>query len=154
MNVSKVANLSLANAVDVAGLGYVWVLCRREQATNNVDCVRAFTDEDRAREDLALAESISGDEFWISTVPLVQLESAAREPELSSVQALALTWLAQGAEAEPPRTGDPVVISPRHVRGFASVPPEEWHLMEERGWVADGAITPAGHAALSAAATR
>ena len=141
--------MNLADPASLAGATFIWVLCRRDQATNNVDCVRSFTDEDRAREDLALAESISADEFWVSTVPLVHLDEAAQAPEISSVQTLALTWLAQGAEAEPPHADDPVIISPRHVGGFVSVPPEEWHEMEERGWVEDGGITADGHAKLA-----
>jgi len=65
--------------------------------------------------------------------------------DVSRVQALALTWMAQGAEAEGSITlDDPVVVSPRHVRGFVSVPPHEWREMEEQGWVRDGLITPDG----------
>jgi len=65
--------------------------------------------------------------------------------DVSRVQALALTWMAQGAEAEGSITlDDPVVVSPRHVRGFVSVPSHEWREMEERGWVRDGLITPDG----------
>ena len=133
---------------DVADLAVpgVWVLCRK-QASGDVEAVRAFDDEARARADLELAASVSNDEFWVATVPLI---AAAPEGEngpngISRVQALALTWLAQGALAEVsvPLDG-PVVVSPRHVRGFVSVPTHEWQDMEDRGWVRDGLITPSG----------
>lgn len=123
----------------------MWVLCRRH-ADGDVETIRAFDDETRARADLELAESVSGDEFWVSAVPLMRAQSvggASGEP--SPVQALALTWLAQGAEAEGSIAfDDPVVVSPSHVRGFVSVPAHEWREMEARGWVRDGLITPDG----------
>lgn len=121
----------------------VWVLCRK-RADGEVDTIRAFDDEARARADLELAESVSGDQFWLSAVPLMQTDSAPARG-MSRVQALALTWLAQGAEAESSvPLDDPVVVSPHHVRGFVSVPSHEWREMEERGWVRDGLITPDG----------
>lgn len=124
----------------------VWVLCRKAAGGDAVENVRAYDDEARAQADLELAESVSPDEFWLAAVPFLQSETVNRG-RMSSVQRLALTWLAQGAEAEVsiPET-DPVVISPRHVRGFVSVPPDEWHEMEERGWVRNGLITPEGQA--------
>lgn len=121
----------------------VWVLCRK-QAGGEVESVRAFDDETRARADLELAASVSDDEFWIATVPLIATaENSANV--LSRVQGLALSWLAQGADAEVSvPLDDPVVVSPRHVRGFVSVPTHEWQDMEDRGWVRDGLITPSG----------
>lgn len=135
------------NASERAAVPHVWVMCRRVAATGAVDNIRAYDDEARAQADLDLAEAVSGDEFWLSAVPLLTGEPSM--DSVSSVQRLALTWLAQGAEAEvaEPDT-DPVVISPRHVRGFVSVPPEEWRQMEERGWVRDGLITADGKAQL------
>lgn len=123
----------------------VWVLCRKGGA-GNIEIVRAFDDEARARADLELAESVSGDQFWLAAVPLILAGGETRgSEELSRVQALALTWLAQGAEAEASvPLDDPVVVSPRHVRGFVSVPSHEWREMEERGWVRDGLVTPDG----------
>lgn len=123
----------------------VWVLCRKGP-DGGVETIRAFDDETRARADLELAGSISADQFWVSVVPLVGARAAASPTEdVSRVQALALTWMAQGAEAEGSEPlDDPVVVSPRHVRGFVSVPSHEWREMEERGWVRDGLITPDG----------
>ena len=124
----------------------VWVLCRK-RSNGDVETVRAFDDEARARADLDLAASVSDDEFWIAAVPLIEAAPAgANGPNgISRVQALALTWLAQGAEAEASvPLDDPVVVSPRHVRGFVSVPSHEWQEMEDRGWVRDGLITPSG----------
>jgi len=121
----------------------VWVLCRK-RPNGDVETIRAFDDEARARADLELVESVSGDQFWVSSVPLIQAASSATD-EISPAQALALTWMAQGAEAEGSVTlDDPVVVSPQHVRGFVSVPSHEWREMEERGWVRDGLITPDG----------
>lgn len=126
----------------------VWVLCRKraDGADGDVETVRAFDDEARARADLELVESVSGDQFWVSTVPLMRAHGGAgASGDVSRVQALALTWMAQGAEAEGSITlDDPVVVSPRHVRGFVSVPVHEWREMQERGWVRDGMITPDG----------
>lgn len=129
-------------------LPHVWVMCRRNANDGSVDSIRAYDDEDRAKADLELAEAVSDAEFWLSAVPL--LSADAGSGQASSVQRLALTWLAQGAEAEvsTPHT-DPVVISPRHVRGFVSVPPDEWRQMEERGWVRKGMITADGKAQLA-----
>lgn len=124
----------------------VWVLCRK-QASGDVETVRAFESEARARADLELAASVSDDEFWIAAVPLLATApQGSRGPNgISRVQALALTWLAQGADAEVSVPLDaPVVVSPRHVRGFVSVPTHEWLDMEDRGWVRDGLITPLG----------
>ena len=123
----------------------VWVLCRK-RADGDVETIRAFDDEARARADLELVESVSGDEFWISAVPMMGTQTATgAADDVSPVQALALTWMAQGAEAEGSITfDDPVVVSPRHVRGFVSVPAHEWRAMEEQGWVRDGLITPDG----------
>ncbi len=142
---------------DAAGVpvGAVWVLCRKG-ASGDVESVRAFDDEARARADLELAESISEDEFWVSAVPLIETaEGEGTGASMSRVQALALTWLAQGAEAEASvPLDDPVVVSPRHVRGFVSVPSHEWRDMEERGWVRDGLITPEGAARVGLARSR
>ena len=123
-------------------------MCRRLAGTGTVENVRAYDDEARARADLELAESVSDDEFWLAAVPLLATAVVAASP-VNSVQRLALTWLSQGAEAEVsiPET-DPVVISPRHVRGFVSVPPDDWREMEERGWVRNGMITPDGRSQL------
>lgn len=127
----------------------VWVLCRRPAGNGSAaatENVRAYDDESRARADLELAESVSEDEFWLAAVPLLETQEPVSK-RMSSVQRLALTWMAQGAEAEVPMPdSDPVVISPRHVRGFVSVPPDEWFEMEERGWVRNGMITPEGTA--------
>lgn len=124
---------------------FMWVLCRK-RADSEVETIRAFDDEARARADLELVESVSGDQFWVSSVPLVRArDGSGATGDPSRVQALALTWMTQGAEAEGSiNFGDPVVVSPRHVRGFVSVPAHEWREMEERGWVRDGLITPEG----------
>ena len=76
----------------------VWVLCRK-RSNGDVETVRAFDDEARARADLDLAASVSDDEFWIAAVPLIEAAPAgANGPNgISRVQALALTWLALGA---------------------------------------------------------
>lgn len=136
----------------------IWVLCRRK-AGGAIETLRAFDDEARARADLELAETVSAEEFWVAAVPMIASHAPAREAEavdrLTRVQALALTWLAQGADADTPMpVDDPVVVSPRHVRGFVSVPPHEWREMEDRGWVRDGMITPAGAAAAGIDAPR
>lgn len=131
-----------APGVPVAG---VWVLWRKH-ASGETEALRAFDDEHRARADMELAASISDDQFWLTDVPLVETAETDRSGP-SCVQALALTWLAQGAEAEASTPlDDPVVVSPRHVRGFVSVPPHEWCEMEDQGWIRDGLITPAGAA--------
>lgn len=133
-------------AVQSAPADSVWVLCRKRAggADGDVETIRAFDDEARARADLELAESVSGDQFWLSAVPLMRAHGGA-SGDVSRVQALALSWMAQGAEAEGSITlDDPVVVSPRHVRGFVSVPAHEWREMQERGWVRDGLITPDG----------
>ena len=124
----------------------VWVLCRK-RTSGDVETVRAFDDEARARADLELAASVLDDEFWVAAVPLIETAPGGANGSngISRVQALALTWLAQGAEAEASvPLDDPVVVSPRHVRGFVSVPSHEWQEMEDRGWVRDGLITPSG----------
>lgn len=130
----------------------VWVLCRK-RADGGVESIRAFDDEDRACADLELVESVSGDQFWVSAVPLLRGHVAmGSDGEVSRVQALALSWMAQGAEAEGSiMFDDPVVVSPRHVRGFVSVPSHEWREMEQQGWVRDGLITPDGAAKVGAA---
>lgn len=132
------------DSMDVPAAG-VWVLWRK-RPDGETEALRAFDDEARARADMELAASISNDQFWLADVPL--LESAQKNQNgPSCVQALALTWLAQGADAETSMPlDDPVVVSPRHVRGFVSVPPHEWGEMEDRGWVRDGLITPSGAA--------
>lgn len=132
-------------AAESAPADRVWVLCRK-RADGEVETIRAFDDEARARADLELAENVSGDEFWVSAVPLICAhDGSGSTGDVSHVQALALTWMAQGAESEGSITlDDPVVVSPRHVRGFVSVPAHEWREMEERGWVRDGLITPDG----------
>jgi len=124
----------------------IWVLCRKRTG-GDVETVRAFDDEARASADLELAASVSDDEFWIASVPMIETGPGGANGArgISRVQALALTWLAQGAEAEASvPLDDPVVVSPRHVRGFVSVPSHEWQEMEDRGWVRDGLITPSG----------
>ena len=61
------------------------------------------------------------------------------------MQGLALAWLADGADAEgAAQLDDTVQVRPHHVRGFLSVPPEEWRQMEENGWVRNGILTPEG----------
>jgi len=42
----------------------VWVLCRK-RADGEVETIRAFDDEARARADLELVESVSDDQFWV-----------------------------------------------------------------------------------------
>ena len=136
-----------ADAVLPLAVPHVWVMCRKVKASGIVENIRAYDDEMRAQDDLDLAEAVSDDEFWLAAVPF--LESGAVVEAVTSVQRLALTWLAQGAEAEDSVPDeDPVVINPRHVRGFVSVPPDEWRRMEERGWVRHGMITPEGKALL------
>jgi hypothetical protein len=121
----------------------VWVLCRKH-ANGDVETVRVFDDENRARADMDLAESVSRDEFWLADVPLIETASNHANG-ITPVQVLALTWLAQGADAEVSvPLVDPVVVSPRHVRGCVSVPSHEWRDMEDHGWVRDGLITTSG----------
>ncbi|NKB50450.1 MAG: hypothetical protein GKS02_13920 [Alphaproteobacteria bacterium] len=128
-----------------ADVARVWVLCRK-RANGDFESLRSFDDEARARADLELVQSVSSDEFWLAAVPLVQAPQAAGEA-LSPVQALALSWLADGAEAEgSAELDDTVQIRPAHVRGFLSVPPEEWRRMAEKGWVRNGLLTPEGAA--------
>ena len=122
----------------------VWVLCRKN-STGEFESLRSFDDEARARADLELVQSVSDDEFWLTAVPFVQTSAEASGQLMSRVQSLALTWLADGAEAEgAAQLDDTVQVKPQHVRGFLSVPPEEWRQMEEKGWVRNGMITPEG----------
>jgi hypothetical protein len=122
----------------------VWVLCRKRD-NGEFESLRSFDDEARARADLELVQSVSNDEFWLAAVPFVQ--SLAQPPGelMTRVQALALAWLADGAEAEgSAELDDTVQVRPHHVRGFLSVPPEEWRQMEEKGWVRNAMLTPEG----------
>jgi len=122
----------------------VWVLCRK-RSNGEFESLRSFDDEVRARADLDLVQSVSEDEFWLAAVPFVQTKADAPGQLMSRVQSLALAWLADGAEAEgAAQLDDTVQVRPLHVRGFLSVPPEEWRQMEERGWVRNGMITPEG----------
>ena len=128
------------------GVARVWVLTRKG-ANGDVESLRSFDDEARARADLDLVQSVSDDEFWIAAVPLIRSKTLSPGQTMSRVQALALTWLADGAEAEGAAQLDETVqVRPQHVRGFLSVPPEEWRQMEEKGWVRNGMITPEGAA--------
>ena len=63
------ASETSVDVVDLVVSG-VWVLCRK-QASGDVEAVRAFDDEARARAELELAASVSNDEFWVATVPLI-----------------------------------------------------------------------------------
>lgn len=129
---------------EMAGMARVWVLTRK-RANGEVESLRSFDDEARARADLELVQSVSDDEFWIAAVPLVQSPTQTSGPAMSHVQALALSWLADGAEVEGAAQLDETVqVRPPHVRGFLSVPPEEWRQMEEKGWVRNGILTPEG----------
>ena len=122
----------------------VWVLCRK-RGEGEFESLRSFDDEARARADLELVQSVSDDEFWLAAVPFVQTVTQASEPVMSRVQGLALAWLADGTEAEgAAQLDDTVQVRPNHVRGFLSVPPEEWRQMEEKGWVRNGILTPEG----------
>ena len=122
----------------------VWVLCRKN-STGEFESLRSFDDEARARADLELVQSVSDDEFWLTAVPFVQTSTEEPGRSMSRVQSLALTWLADGAEAEgAAQLDDTVQVRPQHVRGFLSVPPEECRQMEEKGWVRNGMITPEG----------
>ena len=122
----------------------VWVLCRK-RSNGEFESLRSFDDEARARADLELVQSVSEDEFWLAAVPFVQSKAEAASQLMSRVQSLALAWLADGAEAEgAAQLDDTVQVRPLHVRGFLSVPPEEWRRMEEKGWVRNGMITPEG----------
>ncbi len=124
--------------------GTVWVLCRK-RGDGEFESLRSFDDEARARADLELVQSVSEDEFWLSAVPFVQTAIPAPGELMSRVQGLALAWLADGAEAEgAAELDDTVQVRPHHVRGFLSVPPEEWRQMEEKGWVRNGLLTPEG----------
>lgn len=126
----------------------VWVLSRK-RADGEMESLRSFDDEARARADLELVQSVSEDEFWLARVPFVQSRQAAPGERLSPVQHLALAWLADGAEAEgAANLEETVQVRPHHVRGFLSVPPEEWRQMEERGWVRNGMLTPEGAAVI------
>jgi len=128
-----------------ADVPLVWALCRKN-GEGEFESLRSFDDEARARADLELVQSVSSDEFWLAAVPFVQSAQPAGE-KLSPVQALALTWLADGAEAEgASQLDDTVQVRPTHVRGFLSVPPEEWRRMEEEGWVRNGLLTLEGAA--------
>jgi len=132
-------------AVGNADGSYVWVLSRKRE-NGDFENLRSFNDEAQARNDLALAQYLSNDEFWLNPVPFIQSASSPGEL-LSPVQSLALTWLADGAEAEgASQLDDTVQVRPTHVRGFLSVPPEEWRRMEEEGWVRNGMLTPDGAA--------
>ena len=134
-----------APSVGSADVSRVWVL-RRKNGEGEFENLRTFDDEARARADLELVQSVSGDEFWLAAVPFVQSIQPPGEI-LSPVQALALTWLADGAEAEgASQLDDTVQVRPTHVRGFLSVPPEEWRRMEEEGWVRNGLLTLEGAA--------
>lgn len=125
----------------------LWVLSRK-RADGSFENLRSFDDEARARADLELVQSVSDDEFWLSAVPFVHSHLAPGET-MSRVQALALAWLADGAEAEgAAQLDDTVQVRPHHVRGFLSVPPEEWRHMEEKGWVRNGLLTPEGAEAI------
>ncbi len=131
-----------AERADVAN---VWVLCRKRD-NGEFESLRSFDDEARARADLDLVQSVSGDEFWLTAVPFVQTGPAPGDI-MSRVQSLALAWLADGAVAEgSAELDDTVQVRPNHVRGFLSVPPEEWRHMEEQGWVRNGLLTPEGAA--------
>ncbi len=126
----------------------IWVLSRK-RADGELESLRSFDDEARARADLELVQSVSDDQFWLAAVPFVQSKSEAPGERISPVQRLALTWLADGAEAEGAAQLDETVqVRPQHVRGFLSVPPEEWRRMEEMGWVRNGILTPEGAAVI------
>lgn len=122
----------------------VWVLCRKS-GDGDFESLRSFDDEARARADLDLVQSVSGDEFWLTAVPFVQTVTVPPARMMSRVQSLALAWLADGALAEGSADMEETVqVRPNHVRGFLSVPPEEWRQMEEKGWVRNGILTPKG----------
>ncbi len=129
--------------VGKANVPSVWVLCRKRE-NGAFESLRSFDDEARARADLELVQSVSGDEFWLAVVPFIQSIQPPGEL-MSRVQGLALAWLADGAEAEgAAQLDDTVQVRPNHVRGFLSMPPEEWRQMEENGWVRNGILTPEG----------
>ena len=131
-------------AVANADVASVWVLCRK-RSNGEFESLRSFDDEARARADLELVQSVSNDEFWLAAVPFVQSLAEPPGELMSRVQALALAWLADGAEAEgSAELDDTVQVRPHHVRGFLSVPPEEWRQMEENGWVRNAMLTPEG----------
>jgi hypothetical protein len=52
----------------------IHVLCRKTLSSDAVEIVRAYDDEIRAQADLDFAQSVSDDEFWISTVPFLELK--------------------------------------------------------------------------------
>ena len=142
------ANAGLAPAVGDSDVPSVWMLCRK-RSNGEFESLRSFDDEARARADLELVQSVSEDEFWLAAVPFVQTKAEVPGQSMSRVQSLALTWLADGAEAEgAAQLDDTVQVRPHHVRGFLSVPPEEWRQMEEKGWVRNGMITPEGAAVI------
>lgn len=131
-------------AVGNTNVPNVWVLCRK-RSNGEFESLRSFDDEARARADLELVQSVSGDEFWLTAVPFVQTIAPPPGELMSRVQGLALAWLADGADAEgAAQLDDTVQVRPHHVRGFLSVPPEEWRQMEENGWVRNGILTPEG----------
>ena len=133
-------------ADDEISVPSVWVLCRK-RSNGEFESLRSFDDEARARADLELVQSVSGDEFWLAAVPFIQSNTGSAGEPMSPVQSLALAWLADGAEAEgAAQLEDTVQVRPQHVRGFLSVPPEEWRQMEEKGWVRNGMLTPEGAA--------
>jgi len=135
-------------AADEGDIACIWVLCRK-RADGQFESLRSFDDEARARADLELVQSVSSDEFWLSSVPFVQSLAQAPGQTMSRVQSLALSWLADGADAEgSAELDDTVQVRPHHVRGFLSVPPEEWRQMEEMGWVRNGLLTPEGASAI------
>lgn len=124
----------------------IWVLSRK-RADGELESLRSFDDEARARADLELVQNVSEDQFWLARVPFMQSRQTAPGERLSPVQRLALAWLADGAEAEgAAHLEDTVQVRPHHVRGFLSVPPEDWRQMEEQGWVRNGMLTPEGAA--------
>ena len=131
-------------AVSDTDVQNVWVLSRK-RSTGEFENLRSFDDEARALADLELVQAVSDDEFRLAAVPFVQTLTQAPEQVMSRVQGLALAWLADGAEAEgAAQLDDTVQVRPLHVRGFLSVPPEEWRQMEEKGWVRNGILTPEG----------
>ena len=130
-------------AADNSDVTNVWVLCRK-RSDGEFENLRSFGDEARARADLELVQSVSDDEFWLAAVPFLPPIHPAGN-RMTRVQALALAWLADGAEVEgAAQLDDTVQVRPKHVRGFLSVPPEEWRHMEEEGWVRNGLLTPEG----------
>jgi hypothetical protein len=122
----------------------VWVLSRK-RSTGEFENLRSFDDEARALADLELVQAVSDDEFRLAAVPLIQSRTQPPGELMTPVQRLALAWLVDGADAEgAAQLDDTVQVRPHHVRGFLSVPPEEWRQMEENGWVRNGILTPEG----------